>query len=92
MDNMDNFPVSLGEVVVCRTLAYYYLGCVTHITRAGDLYFLHLSDAFVISDVGDWEKTLQSGKFPDAKPLRQETRIGLHACVEIAPWYHKLPA
>lgn len=84
-------PVKLGEVVIIRTLTFYYLGLVSGISELGGVVFLHLTDACVIIDSGDWHTALKTGKLQNFGKLDQETRISLSSVVEIAPWFNKLP-
>lgn len=88
-EEVEFLPVSFGETIACRTLAFYYIGTVTRVSRCGGVYFMHLDDATVIVDSGDWDKALQTGKLASAAKLKQETRIAIHHCYEIAPWNHK---
>lgn len=90
-EELENFPVKLGEVVALRTLGFHYIGIVSRISQAGQMYFLHLEDAFVIADSGDWDKALKTGKITTGAKLGQETRISLHSAIEVAPWFKKIP-
>ena len=88
---MNTYPFKLGDVVVCRTLSFHYIGVITAIKESSVTTFITLADAYIIMDSGDWFNFLRTGKVEAGGALNQSTSINIAHCVEIVAWNHKIP-
>lgn len=81
----------IGEQVLIRTVTFSATGRVDRISNVGPTYFLHLSDAAWIADVGRFMDTLKTGQANEIEPAASGMRVSVASIVDVMPWDHPLP-
>lgn len=80
-----------GEPVMIRTVVFTVTGRVERVSCLGGTYFVHLSDAAWIGDLGRFKDCVNEGKYEQCDPVTTGARVAINAIVDIYPWNHPLP-
>ncbi len=87
----DDGPLSIGGLVLIRTVTHYHVGRVIALRTICGCGFVELEAASWIADTGRFSDALTSGVFNEVEPFKNSVLVGLGAIVDATAWDGPIP-